>query len=118
MNSDRRADFCVRQVHIRLTCDESLSVNCTGGDEANAFTFFIDHSVTVVRHARALFVKCKADDDTLAFFLARHIRIPPDEPRLVRFHIRTESAIGDAQVARRGGVPPPNYICNGPNPIS
>ena len=68
----------------------------------------IDHGVAVVRHARALLVKRKADDAALACFLSCNVRIPPNEPRLIYFHIGTESAFGNSEVTIcRGGVLPP-----------
>src|SRR5258706_7013768 len=99
MDQDRRAFLGEGILHIRLTGNEPGSINCTRGDEANAFANGIHHGVTVVRHADALLIKRKADDGALAFFLSCNISIPPDEPWLVRFHIRTESAFGYAEIA-------------------
>ena len=99
VDEDRRAFLGVGIVQIRLTSDESLSINGAGCDETDALTIGVHDRVAVVRHAHALFIEREADDDTLAFLLARYVGVTTDEPRLVRLHIRAEAAFCDAEIA-------------------
>src|SRR3990172_646596 len=99
MDQDRRAFLRIRQIHIRLTGDEPVSIDRARGYEADAFAVSIDHRVAVVRHTDALFIECEADDGALAFFLARYVSISTNEPRLVRFDVRTESAFSHSEIA-------------------
>src|SRR5215213_11291595 len=92
-------DFGVGLLQIGLPRQEALAVDGAGGDEADPFAVPIDHRVAVMRHANALLVEAEADHHAFAFLFTRYIRVPPDEPRLVRFDIRTEPTFGHAQVA-------------------
>src|SRR6266498_2696068 len=98
VDSDRCAFLGIGILQICLTRQVAVHVDGAGGHPADAFATGIDHRVAVVRHADALFIKAEANDCAFAFLFARHIGIATDEPRLVRFDVRTESTFGNTQV--------------------
>ncbi len=57
MDTNRRAFLCVCQIQIRLTRQESFSINRTRCDETNALAIGIIHRVAVVRHADPLVIE-------------------------------------------------------------
>ena len=77
---------------------QALAVDGAGGDPADALAVAVDNRVAVVGHADALVVEAEAHHHAFAFLLAGHVGIPPDEPRLVRLDVRTETAFRNAQI--------------------